>query len=263
MPFQKSEKVSYYIFEIFAKEPVVQAVFTRNGGVSSSPWAELNVGSTVGDEMVNVSENLRRSFSALGRDPQTMYDSWLVHGTDVLIAEHPADGPRDESRKADILLTNKPGVTLFMRYADCVPVFLYDPENSVVGLVHAGWRGTIKRAAGNAVAAMTSHFCSSPASIRAAIGPSICQDHYEIGPDVANQVGMEFGEAAADFLLRDNGSLYFDLRQANQATLRQSGVVQIEDADICTACNLETWFSHRGEAGRTGRFGAMFGLADE
>jgi YfiH family protein len=263
MPFYTSEAVRYYKFGIFSQAPIVHAVFTRRGGVSSPPWDELNVGSTVGDSDENVIENLRRSFAALGRETRSIYDSWLVHGTKVLIAEQPDSGPRDESRKADIILTANPDVTLFMRYADCVPVFLYDPKNQAIGLVHAGWRGTIQHAAAKAVASMASQFGSSPAKMLAAIGPSICQDHYEVGIEVAEQVEKAFGDRSSGFLSRRNGSIFLDLRTANRETLIYSGVKQVEDADICTACDLDDWFSHRGEGGRTGRFGAMMGLKVE
>ncbi len=262
MPFHQPDSLRYYTFELFAGEPVEQAAFTRRGGVSPAPWAELNVGATVGDEITNVRENKRRSFDAVRRRMESMADSWLVHGRDALVVKEPTRPAIEMEKppKADILLTDKPEVTLFMRYADCVPILLYDPIKRAVGLAHAGWQGTVKRTAAAAVEAMQSAYGSRPADLLAAIGPAIGPDHYEIGPEVAEQMRGTFGADAEALLPKHNGSVHFDLWTANRLTLEQAGVRQIEVAGLCTACHLDDWFSHRAEKGRTGRFGALIGL---
>ena len=261
MPFNHVDRLSYFTFDIFDSFPIQQAVFTRRGGVSSNPWDYLNVGSTVGDNQANVNENRRRSFEAAGRDSESMFDSWLEHGTQVLIADKPAPPSIDSPRKGDIIITDSPDVTLFMRYADCVPIMLFDRKIKAIALVHAGWVGTIRRAAAVAVDALSAHYGSSPADLIAAIGPSIASHHYEVSQDVADQVQEEFGDESADFLLQQNGSIHFDLWAANQAILKNAGVGQIDNPKICTACHLDDWFSHRAEKGRTGRFGALIGLS--
>ena len=144
-------------------------------------------------------ENRIRSFKALGRAPESIHDVWQVHSADVVYADAPR--PLDtDYQKADIMLTDNPQVTLFMRFADCTPIFLYDPKKQVVGIVHSGWLGTVRGAARAAVQAMQKRYDSTPADILAAIGPSIGPDHYEIGEDVIAQVQDVFG-ADADALL--------------------------------------------------------------
>lgn len=280
MPFEQSGEIRFFTFASFPPDQVVQAVFTRRGGASPAPWAGLNVGGTVGDAPERVLENRQRAFRALERDPASVYDVWQVHGAQVVCATGPRP-PEQPHLKADIILTDRPEVTLFMRFADCVPILLFDPRRAVVGLVHAGWQGTVRRAAAAGVAAMQASYGSRPGDILAGIGPSIGAHHYPVGPDVIGRVRDAFGERAAAFLNSSNGhgpptpidaprpagasstggyTLQFDLWAANQAVLEESGVGQIESAQICTACHLDDWFSHRDEAGRTGRFGALIAL---
>ncbi len=127
-------------------------------------------------------------------------------------------------------------------------------------MAHAGWLGTVRGAAASAVRAMTARYGSKPAEVLAAIGPSIGPDHYEVGPDVAEQVKHAFGEAASGLITDRNGRTYLDLWSANRVQLQTLGVEQIEVAGLCTACHLDDWFSHRAEKGRTGRFGALMAL---
>jgi YfiH family protein len=220
------------------------------------------VGGLVGDEAERVKENRRRSFAAVGRDVATMYDVWQVHGDDVVCASAPR--PLDTPHvKADVILTDRSEVTLFMRFADCVPIVLYDPHKKVAGLAHAGWMGTVKKTASAAVRAMGECYGSQPGDILAGIGPSIGVHHYEVGEEVAQQVRQAFGEQAHTLLVPANGDakrVQFDLWAANQLVLQECGVRQIETAGLCTACHLEDWYSHRGEKGKTGRFGAIIGL---
>jgi hypothetical protein len=260
MPFSQQNGLRYYTFEIFPQN-ITQAVFTRQGGVSPRPWDSLNVGGSIGDDLAHVRENRIRSFKALGRVPESIHDVWQVHSADVVYADQPR--PLDtEYQKADILLTDNSQVTLFMRFADCTPILLYDPQKQVIGIIHSGWLGTVRSAASAAVKAMRERYDSNPADILAAIGPSIGPDHYEIGEDVIAQVRNTFG-ADAELLLEKHGkSIHFNLWKANQILLEDAGVKQIEIAEICTACHTDDWFSHRGEKGKTGRFGALIALGN-
>lgn len=258
MPFHTNGVLRYFQFDLFDRG-LVQAIFTRWGGVSADPWTGLNVGGTVGDDPEHVHENRLRMLAALGRDPETVYDVWQVHGIEVAIAEapRPLEMPHPH---ADAILTDRPSVTLVMRFADCVPVLLHDPVRGVAGIAHAGWMGTVKGTVRAAVETMHARFGSRPADIRAGIGPSIGPDHYEIGADVAAQVKSAFGADAACLLEVRGNSTYFDLWSANRFHLERAGVEQIEVVGLCTACHTEDWFSHRAEKGRTGRFGAVIAL---
>lgn len=257
MPFARQNGLRYYQFDTLN---VRHAVFSRHGGVSSGPWDSLNVGGTVGDDIENVRRNRVLSFDALECNPDSIFDVWQVHGADVVYAETPRlDG--DEYLKADIILTDKPELTLFMRFADCVPILVHDPIRHVIGISHAGWMGTIKDVAGVTINSMRERFGSNPSNLIACIGPSIGPDHYEVGEDVIQHVKHLFGDDSSLVLNSHYDSIHFDLWAANRLLLRQAGVEKIEVAGICTACHTDDWYSHRAERGKTGRFGALISLA--
>lgn len=235
------------------------AIFTRHGGISPQPWASLNVGGTVGDDLARVQKNRMRSFETMGCAPESIFDVWQVHSADVVCARAPR--PLDESyRQADIILTDQCDVTLFMRFADCVPIMVHDPRNGVIGVAHAGWMGTLRDVAASTVNAMKKNYGSDPADIVACIGPSIGPDHYEIGADVILQVMQKFEDESELVLKSHNGKIHFNLWETNRLLLERAGVQHIEICGICTACNTHDWFSHRAEKGRTGRFGALISL---
>ncbi|HXQ36657.1 MAG TPA: peptidoglycan editing factor PgeF [Anaerolineales bacterium] len=256
MPLIQHNGLRYFQFDTLQTR---HAVFTRHGGVSPEPWSSLNVGGTVGDDLERVRENRQLSFYALGRAPESAFEVWQVHSADVVYARAPR--PQGESlRQADIILTDTHEVTLFMRFADCVPILLHDPRKGIIGLAHAGWRGTLHDVATATVNAMRKQYDSNPADIIAGIGPSIGPDHYQIGADVILQVMQKYGDESELLLKSHNGKIHFDLWKANQLLLESAGVGKIESAEICTACHTADWFSHRAEKGRTGRFGALISL---
>ena len=261
MSFTQVGELRYYQFDSYRLPGLMHAVFTRRGGVSPTPWASLNLGGLGGDLKENVVENRKRIFEAVGLPVDSIYDAWQVHGTHIICTDKPR--PLDEAHvKADAILTNNPQVTLFMRFADCVPIFLYDPVRRVVGLAHAGWQGTVNKIAQKTIERMAVEYGSHPGDILAAIGPSIGADHYEIGADVADQVKAAFSEEASDFLEERDSKIYFDLWRTNRVILEKAGIQQIQVAGLCTACHTEDWYSHRAEQGKTGRFGALIALKE-
>jgi YfiH family protein len=261
MPFHQSGLIRYFSFENMEAPSVIQAVFTRQGGVSPEPWDSLNMGGYLGDPLENTYLNRVRAFETLKRDPQSVFDVWQVHSAEVVCSDRPR--PRNAPhQKADAILTDNPAITLFMRFADCVPVLFYDPVKQVIGIAHAGWQGTVKRVVSATVEKMAEFYGSHPADIRAGIGPSIAAHHYQVGPEVVQGVRETFGVQASAMLPSKNGSVYFDLWAANRLLLEQAGVEQIEISGLCTACNPQDWFSHRGEQGKTGRFGALIALRE-
>lgn len=259
--FYQSGDLRYFTFEHLNLPGLVHGVFTRHGGVSAKPWASLNMGGYLGDPLENTYRNRVLAFQSLGRDPESVFDVWQVHSADVICTDTPR--PRGaEHQKADAILTDNPKITLFMRFADCVPILFYDPVQRVTGIAHAGWQGTVKRVVSATVDRMIRQYGSSPADIRAGIGPSIAAHHYEVGPEVVQRVRETFGGEADAFLPSFNGSTHFDLWAANRFLLEQSGVEQIEISGLCTACHTDDWYSHRAEKGLTGRFGALIALTD-
>ena len=256
MSFIQHNGIRYYQFESLQTR---HAMFTRHGGVSPNPWGSLNVGGTVGDDLQRVRENRVLSFQALNCVPESMFDVWQVHSSDVVCARAPR--PLGESyRQADIILTDSKDVTLFMRFADCVPIFVHDPRNGIIGIAHAGWMGTLRDVANATIDAMKKNYGSNPTDLVACVGPSIGPDHYEIGADVILQVMQKYGDESELFLKSHNGKIHFNLWEANRFALARAGVGQIEVCEICTACHTDDWFSHRAEKGRTGRFGALISL---
>lgn len=266
MVFRQIGNVRYLTLNMFDSLGVINAIITRTGGFSSTPYASLNVGSTVGDNPELVERNKDQAFTALNVSPRSIYDVWQVHGADVVCTDRPRPD-KEPHKKADAILTDQPGVNLFMRFADCVPILLFDPIRRVIGLAHAGWKGTVLRTAAYAVIRMREVYGSLPADIMAVIGPSIGQHHYEVGAVVESEVRRAFGAESSKVLRSSNGKnesgFQFDLWRANQLVLEQVGVQQIEITGLCTACHLSDWYSHRAEGGNTGRFGALIALRDE
>src|SRR5512134_2794085 len=207
MSFIQHNGIRYFQFESLRTK---HAIFTRHGGVSPEPWGLLNVGGTVGDDLARVRQNRVLSFDAMGCAPESIFDVWQVHSADVVCARAPR--PLDESyRQADIILTDSPDVTLFMRFADCVPILVYDPRRGIIGVSHAGWMGTLRDVATTTVNAMKKSYASINGDIIAYIGPSIGPDHYEIGADVILQVMQKYGDDSEQMLESHNGKIHFDL----------------------------------------------------
>ena len=260
MPFRQVKSTRFYQFGSMDRPDLVQAIFTRQGGVSPEPWHSLNVGGAIGDDLARVVENRRRAFEAVNRDPDSINDVWQIHSARVVVADEPRNGK--DLIKADILISDNPRVTLFMRFADCVPILLYDPIRHAVGMAHAGWLGTVRGAAIKAVEAMADEFGTRAKDLLVGIGPSIGPDHYPVGPEVVMQVRQIFGENADRHLKEEHGDVLFNLWTANYELLKKQGVGSIEVAELCTACNPEDWYSHRGENGITGRFGGLIALRE-
>ena len=251
------DSLRYFTFNSFPNGTLVHAVFARNGGVSPQPFASLNMSISTGDTLDNTRANRRLAFDALHVPFDSMMDVWQVHGTDVVCADSPR-GER-EAIKADGVTTNTHGVTLFQRFADCVPIILYDPKQRAIGIVHAGWKGTISGAAASLVKAMNETYSCQPRHLLAGIAPSICVDHYAVGDEVVTAVRGGF-KNPDEVLIKKGERYHFDLWAANRIALQEAGVEQIEVAGICTSCRNDLFFSHRAEKGKTGRFGALIAL---
>ena len=258
MTFHEKGGLRYFTFPGLEAAGLRHGILTRRGGISRPPHESLNMGSSVGDDPEAVAENLRRAFALFGRAPQSVPELHQVHSNRVLVAALRGDG--EPLPQADGVVTDSQDFTLCMRFADCVPILLYDPVRRAAGMAHAGWKGTAAKTAASAVEAMRAHFGCRPEDILAGIGPSIGPDHYAVGGEIVEEFRAAFGPAGERWLTRRSGAVHLDLWAANESTLRQAGVQKIELSGICTACHTEDWFSHRAEYGRTGRFGAFLWL---
>lgn len=258
MPFKDINGLRYFQFNSIQADWLDHGIFTRRGGISQGPYSSLNVGATVGDDLAHVRENKRRVFEALNRPANSSYEIWQVHSATILVADEPRQG--EPFPKADGVITDRKGITLSMRFADCVPIMLVDPLNRAVGMVHAGWQGTLRGVASAAVQQMISEFGSDPSTLLAGIGPAIRQHHYPVGDEVVDAFRQKFGQPVETRLQTRGTDHLLDLIGANIDALEDVGVGRIEDSGICTACNLEDWFSHRGQAGQAGRFVGILGI---
>ena len=232
----------------------VHACLTRLGGVSAGQWSALNLGSTVGDDPRAVQENHRRVFDAFGITRAQVVSPSQVHECNVVHV-----GARDGGMvipATDALITDAPGVALLLRFADCAPVLFYDPVWRAVGLAHAGWRGVAAGVVPATVQAMVAAFGSRPEEVWAGIGPTIGPQHYSVGVEVVEAIQATLPEGVQVATHRD-GHWMMDLPAALEAQLRAVGVTQVEQSGLCTASRVDEWYSHRAEAGRTGRFGVL------
>ena len=219
-----------------------EVVFTtRLGGVSEGPYASLNLGRKSGDDVERVDENRRIACAAIGADAERLALNYQVHSTRVVAA---APGRRGEH--ADGLWTDEPALPVLAMSADCLPIVLVrgDGRRRALAVLHAGWRGLldgIVAAGGEALGG---------GALGAAIGPGIGPCCYEVGEEVAQPYRDTFGE---DVLHGRN----LDLWTSAERALRAAGVEHVHRVDRCTACEPETFFSHRRDRGKTGRQGVI------
>lgn len=257
-----------YTFARFASFPRLRHGITRRApGLNR----DGDLSFTSGGDPATVAASWRAWANAVGVAADAIVSARLVHGADV----HHA-GAADRGRwatgqprpVADALLTDRPGTPLLLTVADCAPLLFHDPARGVVGLAHAGWRGTVADIAGATVRAMTARYGSDPRDILAGIGPAIGACCYVVGPEVVaawRALGVA-DDTVARFVGLDGEreQWRFDLPRANRLLLERAGLpaANIEDAARCTACHLDEYFSHRAERGRAGRFAAIIALAE-
>lgn len=248
--------------------PFINHCFTtREGGVSEDIFATLNLSFTRGDDKDAVLENYRRVAKSLERTIDDFVCSDQTHTTNVLrVGKKEAGfGVTKERPYTDIdgLITNEPGVILSTFYADCVPLFFVDRVHKAIGLSHSGWRGTVGRMGQKTLLAMEKEFGTKPSDVIVAVGPSICQDCYEISEDVAVEFQKEFQGHEKEILIsKGNGKYHLDLWKTNEIIFREAGVSDenIIVTNICTCCNPKLLFSHRASKGKRGNLGAFLSI---
>jgi purine-nucleoside/S-methyl-5'-thioadenosine phosphorylase / adenosine deaminase len=219
---------------------------TRVGGVSEGPYASLNLGRKSGDDVERVDENRRIVCDAIGVDLAKLALNYQVHSARVLRA-----APAMRGEHADGLWTDEPGLPILAMSADCLPIVLARAGASepAVAVLHAGWRGLLE-----GIVEAGAHTLGD-GSLTAAIGPGIGPCCYEVGEEVAAPFGERFG----DDVVRERR---LDLWTSAERALRAAGVERVDRFDRCTACEPETFFSHRRDAGRTGRQGVIAYVAE-
>jgi len=255
--------VPFLSFPLLEQTGVVRHGFsTRLGGVSKGHCATMNISTTRGDDPEAIEENRRRIAAAIGVDPSDFTYTHQTHTTNVAVVEEKDRGGK--FLDTDGMVTDIPGICLVTFYADCVPLFFVDPVHCAIGLSHSGWRGTVGRIGRITLELMEKKYGTDPEQVVAAIGPSICQDCYEVSGDVIGKFKDEFDEALWPelFYEKADGKYQLDLWKANQAVLRSAGIRKehIAVTNVCTHCNPEILFSHRSTGTARGNLSAFLAL---
>lgn len=253
-------KLMYLTIPQFDELNMVNHCFTtRLGGVSRGIFQSMNLSKTNGDELSNVEENYRRICEAIGVNSEDLVYSDQVHDTKIHCVTK--ENANQKLSGIDGLITNEPNIPLVTFFADCVPLFFLDPREKVIALAHAGWRGTVGKIGKKVVDLMEDQYHSKREDIYAAIGPSIGACCFEVGEEVAEEFKKIFPKK--EIISKEiNGKCYIDLWRANQITLLESDISQerITITDLCTKCNKDYFFSHRGHHGKRGTMAAIMEL---
>ncbi len=266
---KQGQWVPYLTFPLLEDTGLVAHAFsTRLGGVSTGKFATMNFAVSRGDDPAHVRENYWRMAEAIGVDEERIVLAYQTHTTNVrkVTEEDAGKGIVRERdyRDVDGLITDVPGITLVTFYADCVPLYFLDPVHRAIGLSHSGWRGTAARMGRVTLEAMAREYKTVPADVLCCIGPGICRDCFEVGPEVIDEFRAAFDERYWKelFYAKENGKYQLDLWKANEIILLEAGVPQphIQVTDLCTRCNPEYLFSHRFHGEERGNLAAFLCL---
>jgi len=231
---------------------IIHGFSTRLGGVSKGHLSSMNLSFSRGDDRENVLENHKRFAKACGYDSERLVFSDQVHTTVIkkVTSEDIGKGITKESDiiGVDGLVTNEKNIPLITFFADCVPIYFYDPVKSVVALAHSGWKGTVSKIGALMIETMSEEYGSRSEDIVCAIGPSICKSCYEVSEDVYEAFMRSYSEEECNELFTYKGKDKFllDLHLACKYNLLGAGVLEehIAMPDICTCCNSNILFSY-------------------
>ena len=268
----RNNGVEYLTYSRLENIPFIKHAFsTKEGGVSEGIFSTMNLSFTRGDDIDKVKENYRRFFDAVGFALNNMVMSDQIHETDIMkIDEKKINEINEESKgiedrvckNIDGLITNLPNVPLVTFYADCVPLYFVDTVNKAIGLSHSGWRGTVKGMGIKTVEAMVREYGSNPENIVAVVGPSICQECYEVSKEVVDEFHKEYYDkfdVSSIYYEKENGKMQLNLWEANRQILLLAGLKSenIVISNVCTSCHSDLLFSHRKTNGKRGNLIAV------
>ena len=253
--FARRGDIEYLVAEnLQALDFTVHAFCTRLGGVSEGPYATLNAGFLAGDRDADVRRNLDLVSGSFAIPEGRLIQVRQVHGDRIVVIGDEGALP-DNPPEGDGMITDRPGVALGIKTADCVPLLFVDRVRRVIGAAHAGWRGTSLDMAAKMIDAFVGRFSSRREDVLVAIGPAIGPCCYQVDSPVHERFLSRWN--AVNFLMpcREEGRWMLDLALANRSQLVEAGVPDgnIVSADLCTACRKDLFFSHRADHGCTGR----------
>ena len=241
--------LSLWQFKSLAAEAAIRHFVTARSSAGPDKEFTLSLTSTPDKEAVRA--NRSQLAAAMGVADSRLYLPSQVHKTNIVRVSTAT--AKEELMETDALITNERGICIAVMSADCVPILLYDKKNEAIGAVHSGWRGTVARILALTLQEMHQTFGTRGEDIIAGIGPSVCQESYEVGEEVVNAFYNEFGDKSGLMIPQPNNKAKLDLWKANKIQLREFGVPEsaIELADLCTVQNNDYFFSARkGDAGR-------------
>jgi YfiH family protein len=250
------EDFVYLTFPILDEyDDLVHCFTTRKGGVSKGPYESLNIGYDTGDDEENVRKNNLILFNKLSIDIKDIVETDQTHTNNIKYVDESYKGRAMKDpvyTDIDGIYTDKKNLALMSFHADCNAVFFYDPVKKLIGLSHAGWRGTITDIGGKMVKALM-EMGSNPSDLKAAISPSLCQDCFEVDKDVADMF-ISADSNYKDFMITRGDKYHFDLWGINKYNMIKAGMDEknIEIAGLCTKCRNDLFFSHRGQKGKRG-----------
>jgi polyphenol oxidase len=217
--------------------------FTRSGGVSQGVYATLNGGVGSNDAPDKVTENRARMAAALGVQPDRLLTAYQIHSPDVVVADKP--WTRENRPRADAIVTRTTSLAVGISTADCGPLLLADAKARVIGAAHAGWRGALTGVIEATIAAMET-LGAERSRITAALGPTIRQSNYEVGPEFVERFLSADADNAQFFKPSDRtGHALFDLTGYIAGRIQRAGIVNFEDLGLCTYAEPERFFSYR------------------
>lgn len=251
--------------------PGIAAGFTtKKGGFSKGDFSALNLGLHVNDDPGIVRINRDKIAEIVGFPASVWTCSEQVHENRIYEVTSVDKGKGVYSYKEGIpatdgLYTKESGIMLALLYADCVPLYFMAPSHHLIGVAHAGWKGTVKDIAGEMVRAWGEEYDVAPGEILAAVGPSIGSCCYAVDDRVIDQVNQVY--PAADgyaYQKIGEGQYSLDLKLLNKLLLIQAGVPQsnITASGYCTSCENSLFFSHRRDQGKTGRMLSYIGYKE-
>jgi len=219
------------------------AFFTRSGGVSQGVYDSLNGGVGSNDAPAKVTENRARMAAALGVKPDHLLTAYQIHSPDVVVADQP--WTQEKRPHADAIVTRTPRLAIGVSTADCGPLLLADAEAGVIGAAHAGWRGALTGVIEAVVAAMET-LGADRSRIVAALGPTIRQPNYEVGPEFVARFLAADADNTRFFAASERaGHAMFDLAGYIADRVQRAGIVNFEDLGLCTYAEPERFFSYR------------------
>lgn len=241
-----------------ALQTITHAFTTRVGGHTKAPYDSFNLGRHISDDdlRVDAMSNREKLCQSLSIDFGKLVVPGQVHSRNVEVVTETAQ-PLD-LKGVDGVTTDQTDVPLLLHFADCVPVMVVEPRNRVIGIFHAGWRGTASKIVTNGVETMK-RLGADPSLMIGVVGPAIGSCCYPTSDEVAKALQETVSEPTL-FVGEKNGQPAPDLKAINAMQLLEAGVPQVDVSDFCTSCNPSMFYSHRQSGGTTGRQGALVAL---